>query len=76
MDFFQVACLADARLIIAGSRDRKIYTWKISEAIPNGTPSPTPEVLYQTVAEPDKTIEGHTLGVTALAVSNGETTSA
>ena len=66
-----MTCLSDSQLVIAGSRDRNIYTWKISEAVSNGTSPPTPAVPYQTVEEPDKTIEGHTLGVTALAVSNG-----
>ena len=72
--FFQVAYLSDSQLVIAGSRDRNIYTWKISEAVPNGTPPPTRDIPYRTVEEPDKTIEGHTLGVTALAVSNGKNT--
>ena len=71
---FQVAYLSDSQLVIAGSRDRNIYTWKIGESVPNGTPPPTRDVPYRTVDEPDKTIEGHTLGVTALAVSNGKGT--
>lgn len=38
----------------------------------NGTSPPPTGVPSQTIEEPDKTIEGHTLGVTALAVHNGK----
>lgn len=38
----------------------------------NGTSPPPTGVQSQTIEEPDKTIEGHTLGVTALAVNNGQ----
>ena len=66
--------IASPQLIIAGSRDRNIYTWKCGlrdDVVPNGTPPPSSAVQCQTVEEPDKTIEGHTLGVTALAVNDG-----
>ena len=73
--FPQVAYIASPQLVIAGSRDRNIYTWSCArhnEATANGTSPPTTGVQCQTVEEPDKTIEGHTLGVTALAVNDGK----
>jgi WD40 repeat protein len=72
-DISQVVYIASPQLIIAGSRDRNIYTWKCGlrdDVVPNGTPPPSSAVQCQTVEEPDKTIEGHTLGVTALAVND------
>ena len=67
--------ISGPELIIAGSRDRNIYTWKcpLREMMANGTSPPPTGLQCQTIEEPDKTIEGHTLGVTALAVNNGNT---
>lgn len=61
-------------VVYAASRDRSIYGWDWPEGDSSST-QPVQEkggVHCRLVEEPSLTLQGHSLGVTALASSEGE----
>lgn len=69
----QVAYSSKSSLVYAASRDRSIYGWKWPrETETELSDSQQQQPAVELVAEADQTFNGHTLGVSALATSEGE----